>query len=65
MKQYVELVDDVLDIGNLFNDTVEDMFIDDDLFDNTDNKDIKIIVHDILRYTKIEQKKVYQKNHHL
>ena len=65
MKQYVELVDDVLDIGNLFNDTVEDMFIDDDLFDNTDNKDIKIIVHDILRYTKTEQTKVYWKNHHL
>ena len=65
MKQYVELLYDVLDIGNLFNDTVEDIFIDDDLFHNTDNKDIKIIVHDILRYTKTEQKKVYRKNHHL
>ena len=65
MKQYVELVYDVLDIGNLFNDTVEDIFIDDDLFHNTDNKDIKIIVHDILRYTKTEQTKVYWKNHHL
>ena len=30
---------DLLDNDNPFNDTLEDIFIDNDLFDNTDNKD--------------------------
>lgn len=36
----IDLIDNMLDEGNPFNDTIkkepEDIFIDDDLFDNTD-----------------------------
>ena len=41
----IDLIDNMLDEGNPFNDTIkkepEDIFIDDDLFDNTDQKEIK------------------------
>ena len=47
-NEIIDLVDYILDDGNPFNDTAEDIFIDDDLFDNTDNKDIKIEADDIL-----------------
>ena len=40
---FINLFDDVLDEDNPFNDTMEteDILIDDNLFDNTDQKDIK------------------------
>ena len=42
----------MLDEGNPFNDTIkkepEDIFIDDDLFDNTDQKEIKKVSEDVL-----------------
>ena len=38
---HLNLVDDVLDENNLFNDQIktEDRYIDDNLFDDTDSKD--------------------------
>ena len=39
-------------------DTLEDTFIDDDLFDNTNNKDIKIVADNILRDIKTEQEEI-------
>ena len=41
--QFINLFDDLLDENNPFNDTMktEDIFIDDNLFDDTDQKDIK------------------------
>ena len=41
-SEMIHLVDYFLDDDNSFNDTVEDIFIDNDLFDNNDNRDIKI-----------------------
>ena len=40
---FIDLFDDVLDKDNPFNDTMktEDIFIDDNLFDDNDKKDIK------------------------
>ena len=57
-KKMIDLVDYILDDDNPFNDTVEDVFIDDDLFDNTDNKDIKIVADNILGGIKTEQEEV-------
>ena len=54
----IDLVDYILDDDNPFNDTVEDVFIDDDLFDNTDNKDIKIVADNILGGIKTGQEKI-------
>ena len=51
----IHLVDYFLD--NSFNDTVEDIFIDNDLFDNTDNRDIKI-ADNILGGKKTEQMEI-------
>ena len=39
-------------------DTLEDTFINDDLFDNTNNKDIKIVADNILRDIKTEQEEI-------
>ena len=41
-SEMIHLVDYFLDDDNSFNDTVENIFIDNDLFDNNDNRDIKI-----------------------
>ena len=40
---FIDLFDDVLDEDNPFNDAMktEDIFIDDNLFDDNDKKDIK------------------------
>ena len=42
-QYFIDLFDDVLDEDNPFNDIMktEDIFIDDNLFDNTDQKEIK------------------------
>ena len=54
----VYLVDKILDSDNPFNDTPEDIFMGDDLFDNMDNKDIKIVADDTLRDIITEQEKI-------
>ena len=54
----IDLIDNILGDDNPFNDTVEDIFIDDDLFDNTDNKNIKIVADDILGGIKTEQEEI-------
>ena len=54
----IDLIDYILDDDNPFNDTVEDIFIDDDLFDNTDNKDIKIVADNILGGIKTEEEEI-------
>ena len=57
-NETVDLVDDILDNDNPFNDTIEDIFIDGDLFDNTNNADMKIVADDILRDIKTSQEKI-------
>ena len=54
----IDLIDNILGDDNPFNDTVEDIFIDDDLFDNTDNKDIKIVADNILGGIKTEEEEI-------
>ena len=54
----VDLVDDILDNDNPFNDTIEDIFIDDDLFDNTNNTDMKIVADNILGDIKTRQEEI-------
>ena len=51
----IDLVDYILDDDNLFNDTFEGIFMDDNLFDNIDNKDIKIVADNILGGVKTKQ----------
>ena len=48
---FIDLFDDVLDEDNPFNDTMktEDIFIYDNLFDDTYQKDIKKISEDVLQ----------------
>ena len=47
---FIDLSENVLDEDNPFNDTVEteDIFIDDNLSDDTDEKEIKKISEDVL-----------------
>ena len=54
----IDLIDNILDDDNPFNATVEDIFIDDNLFDNTDNKDIKIVADNILGGIKTEEEEI-------
>ena len=63
-KKQIDIIDltaDMLDENNPFNtmktETV-DIFIDDDLFDDTDQKDIKKVSEDILQDTIFDQNKV-------
>ena len=56
------MIDDVLDENNPFNNTMktetEDIYFNENLFDDTDKKDIKIISEDILQETNIDQNEV-------
>ena len=56
----------MLDEGNPFNNTIkkepEDIFIDDDLFDNTDQKEIKKVSEDVLQDTNLDQNDVLFKD---
>ena len=54
---FIDLFDDILDEGNPFNDTVEtgEIFTDDNLFDDTDQKEIKKISEDVLQDTNLDQ----------
>ena len=54
----IDLVDYILDDDNLFNDTFEGIFMDDNLFDNIDNKDIKIVADNILGGVKTKQQEI-------
>ena len=62
----IHLIDNMLDEGNPFNDTIkkepEDIFIDDDLFDNTDQKEIKKVSEDVLQDTNLDQNDVLFKD---
>ena len=53
---FIDLFDDMLDEDNSFNDTMktEDTFIDDNLFDDTDQKEIKVSEH-VLQNVNIDQ----------
>ena len=53
---FIDLFDDMLDEDNSFNGTMktEDTFIDDNLFDDTDQKEIKVSEH-VLQDVNIDQ----------
>ena len=64
-NEVIDLIDDIKDEGNLFNDTFkadgEDIFIEDNLFDDfdqNDKKDIKMVCDDILKDENLNQKDV-------
>ena len=64
-NEVIDLIDDIKDEGNPFNDTVkadgEDIFIEDNLFDDfdqNDKKDIKMVCDDILKDENLNQKDV-------
>ena len=50
LNDIIDLIDDVLDENNPFNVRVktQDLFIDDDFFDDTDQNDIKKVSEDVL-----------------
>ena len=56
-NDFIDLFDDTLDEDNYFNDTMktEDIFIDDNLFDGTDQKEIKKVSEDVLQNTNLDQ----------
>ena len=56
-NDFIDLFDDTLDEDNHFNDTMktEDIFIDDNLFDGTDQKEIKNVSEDVLQNTNLDQ----------
>ena len=56
-NDFIDLFDDTLDEDNHFNDTMktEDIFIDDNLFDGTDQKEIKKVSEDVLQNTNLDQ----------
>ena len=57
---FIDLFDDILDEGNPFNDTVEtgEIFTDDNLFDDTNQKEIKKISKDVLQDTNLDQDEI-------
>ena len=62
-NEFIDLFDDVLDEDNPFNDTTatEDIFIDDNLSDDTDQKNIKELSDDVLTVMNLDQNEPFLK----
>ena len=58
-NHFIDIFDDVLDEDNPFNDTMktEYVFIDDNLLDDTEQKEIKQVPEDVLQDLNIDQNK--------